>query len=265
MFSSFSQSWSLVKRSFGILRKDKEMMLFPVMSALASAAIFALLLLPALSLNNAATVSFFAFYFLSYFTVIFFNTGLIICADIRMKGGDPTVRDGLAGAARNAGKIFMWSLIASTVGLTINALTSNRKSLPGRIIGSVLGFSWGMLSFFVIPVMVFENVGPIDAIKKSGELIKKTWGENLIGQLSTGAIFFALGLLGLVPLVVAFYLHSVGIFAAIAGLVIVYWMLLAVVNSSLKGVFIVSLYEYAKGGGKTPLDDMAKNAFVKMS
>ncbi|MBI5355381.1 MAG: hypothetical protein HZB68_02895 [Candidatus Aenigmarchaeota archaeon] len=252
----FSQSWELVKRSFSVLRKDKEVMLFPVMSALSSIIIFALVLLPTVIYNNMAALSFLAFYF---------NTGLIICADIRLKGGDPTVRDGLSGATKNIGKIFAWSLIAATIGMLINAMTSNRKSLPSRLIGGVLGFSWGMLSFFVIPVMVFENVGPIDAIKRSGELIRKTWGENLAAQFSTGAIFFALALLGAVPLALAFYAGSVGMFAIVAGAAVLYWMLLAIVNSSLKGILIVSLYGYAKGNAKTPLADIAKNAFVKMS
>lgn len=263
----FSQSWELVRKSFDVLRKDKEMMLFPVMSAVFTVAAFALFLLPAFALRSTEGIaaSLFAFYFIAYFLTVFFNTGLVICASIRLKGGDPTVRDGLSGAAKNLRKIFMWSLIAATVGMLISALTSSRKSLPSRIIGSVLGFSWGLLSFFVIPVMVFEDVGPIDAIKKSGELIKKTWGENLAGQFSTGAIFFAAGLLGSVPLFISIYTQSVGLLALVGGATLIFWALLAIMNASLKGIFTVSLYEYAKGNATTPLNDMAKNAFVRLA
>ena len=261
----FSQSWELVKRSFDVLRKDKEVMLFPIMSALASVTIFVILLLPTVLYNNLTAFSFLAFYFLSYFSVVFFNTGLIICADIRLKGGDPTVRDGLSGATKNIGKIFIWSLIAATVGMLISAMTSNRKSLPSRLIGGILGFSWGMLSFFVIPAMVFENVGPVEAIKRSGELIRKTWGENLAGQFSTGAVFFVLGVVGAVPLVLALYTQSTGLFAVIGAATLIYWAILATISSSLKGIFTVSLYEYAMGNQRTPMADMAKNAFVKMS
>jgi len=262
----FSQSWELVKRSFDVLKKDKEMLLFPMMSAAATMASLALFMLPALTLRSheGIAMSFFIFYFGSYFIAVFFNTGLVICADIRLKGGDPTVRDGISGAAKHFGNIFLWALIAGTVGVLISSLTSNRKSLFSRIAGSILGFSWGLVSFFVIPVMVFENVGPFEALKRSTSLIQKTWGENIAGQFSTGAVFFVLGVVGAVPLVLVLYTQSMGLFAVIGAATLVYWALLAIISSSLNGIFTVSLYEYAMGNQRAPMADLAKNAFVKM-
>jgi hypothetical protein len=255
--NSFSRSFGLVKESFNVLKKDKEIMLFPIISGVVGIALLGFLLVSMLStslLGDAGNVVFypilFVYYLASYFTVIFFNTGLITCANIRMNGGDPKFSDGMNNAMKNVGKIFVWALISATVGIILRRL-SERSGLLGRIIIGLIGMAWSLLTFFVVPVMIFENVSVTDSIKKSGALFKKTWGENVIGQFSMGFLFFLLGLLGLIPLIIgvlSVMSGSVALMIPFIGIAFLYWIMLAVLSASLNGIFLTALYNYASKG-----------------
>jgi hypothetical protein len=255
--NTFGRSFRLVKESYEVLKKDKELMLFPIISGAAGI----LLLIPLLLLMFSASlfgdagnligyVVLFLYYVLSSFIIIFFNTGLIACANIRMNGGDPKFRDGIDIALKNLGKIFVWALISATIGVILNWL-SERSGFIGRIIIGLIGMVWSLLTFFVLPIMILEKVSVTDSIKKSGALFKKTWGENVVGQFSMGIVFFLLGLLGVMPLgiaVLSAISGSLPMMVVFIGITFLYWMILGILNASLSGIFLTALYNYASKG-----------------
>ncbi len=258
MMERFSRSFRLVKESFEVLKKDQEIMLFPIISAIVTVLLFISFIIPVFYLNfrtpfrayfeaGFGYIFLFVYYILSYFIVIFFNTGLITCAHIRLNGGDPTFSDGFSNAKKHIGTIFVWALISATVGLILRII-SDRSGTLGRIVIAIIGMAWSLLTFFVVPVMVIENISVFESIKKSGYLFKKTWGENVIGQFSMGFVFSILGLIGIVPLVLlfvtGFFIFIIPIFA----LTVIYWVVLGIVSTSLDGIFIAALYNYANTG-----------------
>jgi hypothetical protein len=271
---TFSQSWDLVKESFNVLRKDKEIMLFPVISGITALLLLASFVAPLFFLGGTENsgafdvlwlVWLFAYYVLSYFIVIFFNVGLVTCAHIRLSGGDPTFRDGLNNAFKNIGKIFVWALIAATVGMVLNML-SRKAGFIGKIIIALIGMAWSLLTFFVVPVMIFEGVGPMESIKRSGSLFKKTWGENIVGRASMGFVFFLLIIGGAIVLLVPAFVSGMplAIIAAIV-LLVAYVVVLSIVSSSLDGIFTTALYIYATTG-KVPeafKPELVANAFQR--
>ena len=268
MFERISNSFALVRHSWAVLKKDKEILVFPVLSGLSSMAAAASFIVPAFLLASHEEASkkqqhlawyflTFAFYLVSYFITIFFNVGVMTCASIRMDGGDPTVKDGFKGAFKNLGSILMWSVVAATVGMVLRAI-ERRAGIIGRIVVSLLGVAWSMLTYFVVPVMIFEGAGVGRAVKRSGELFKKTWGEAVVGSGGMGFVFFLLTLAGLVPLFFAFWLFAkgtVGIAVAVlaGSLALAYWIALAVIAAALQGIFHVALFRYA-ATGKVPSD-----------
>ena len=281
MFQHFSHSLQLVKESYAVLKKDKEIMLFPIISGVLSVLAFISLFIPFAVLGSLTGDGFssplfylllFVYYVITSFIVIFFNTGLITCAQMRLNGKDPTFKDGIKHAWKHLGNIFVWSLISATVGLLLRMIVdrienSERLGPIGKIVGmifiGILGMAWGFLTFFVIPVMVFENKGVIASIKQSGSLFKKTWGENVIGQFSMGLVFGLLSLIGVVPLVLAFFSGSLPAMAIVGGLTVLYWMILAIISTSLNGIFVAAMYSYAKTG-KVPSaysPELVKGAF----
>src|ERR1041384_7901923 len=175
MFGSFSRSYQLVRRSWSILREDKEITIFPILSGVASIALGASFLVPLIFFGLHETddgkmridlwwyVFTFLFSLVSYFITVFFNVGLMHCATIRMEGGDPKVSDGFQGAMSNVGRIIMWSLISATVGMILRVI-EQRAALIGRIVASMLGLAWTYVTYFAVPVMIFEGKSAQGAI-----------------------------------------------------------------------------------------------------
>lgn len=249
-----SRGWKLTKLSLRVIRKDKEILLLPVLSALTTMLVLASFVAGVFLTTGFEEVTAiawlamaFAFYFVSYFITIFFNAAVIGCATIRLNGGDPKVKDGLMVAADNIGRILVWALVAATVGMVIKAI-QQRVGVLGRIVMGALGVAWTLVTYFVIPVLVYEKLGPWAAVKRSASMFKSTWGELIVGNLGLGLIFFMLGLAGVLFIALGFV---VGGFAAIAaGFVaaVVYWLVLAVVKSAAEGVLVAALYRYATTG-----------------
>lgn len=272
MFGTIGRSYRLVLESFNILRKDKEMMLFPVFSGIVGILVLISFILPLFFtgiLGGDGAVGealyymvIFLYYLASYFVIVFFNVGLVYCARKRLKGQDPTFMDGINAAFSNLGKIFAWALISATVGMILRAL-SRRSGIVGRIIISLIGMAWTLLTFFVVPVMIFEGKGVMESISKSGSLFKKTWGENVIGQFQMGLIFFILSLFGLIFPVIGVLTGNIILIAVAVAVMVLYWVILGIVSSSLDGIFKTALYEYATTG-VVPAgysEDVIRNAY----
>ena len=263
MFERFSRSWGLIKASAGVLAKDKELLVFPLLSAICTLTVAAAFLLPAFGLGAlvglreggmsvTAYVFAFLFYLVQYFVIFFFNSALVGAAMIRLDGGDPTVRDGLRIAGGKVVPILGYAAIAATVGMVLRAI-QERAGFLGRIIAGLIGVAWTLASFLVVPVLVSRDIGPLDAVKESALLLKKTWGENLIGQggvgLVFGFIFFALVIVGGAGIVAAATTGNGVLIGLMVALLIVALLVAALVQAALSGIYSAALYRYAVGAG----------------
>ena len=264
MFERLSRSWGLIKASAGVLAKDKELLVFPLLSAACTLLVAAAFLLPALGLGaldglrSGGGVSFaayllaFLFYLAQYFVIFFFNTALVGAAMIRLEGGDPTLRDGLRIASGKLVPILGYAAIAATVGMLLRAV-QERAGFIGKLVSGALGVAWTLASFLVVPVLVTRDIGPIDAVKESALLLKKTWGENLIGQggvgLVFGLLFFVLALVGVAAIVAAALTGSGTLIVLVVALVIAALLLAALIQAALSGIYSAALYRYAVGEG----------------
>ena len=255
MFDRFSRSWDMVRASATVLRSDRELMLFPVLSGLATLLVLATFALPTLALRlfsdgfgvTGALLGF-AFYFCTYSVMIFFNCALVGAAMIRLDGGDPTLSDGLAAARARLGAIFGYAAIAATVGVLLQALKGKDNNVLVRIIGSGLGMAWTLATFLVVPVLVSRDIGPVDALKQSVALLKRTWGENAVGQLGIGAAFGVLTTIAvLVSLALVFVAAQASwMLAVVVGVVCgIGVLLLGVYQAALTGIYSAVLYRYA--------------------
>ena len=250
-----SRTWELAQVSWSVLRADKELMLLPIMSAICSIVVSASFFIPFLAVPQAFAdgpsrpviyVGLFLFYLVNYFVVIFFNTALISAATTRLKGGSPTLRDGLAFAWENVGSILQWAAVAATVGMILRTI-EERVGWLGKIVIGLLGAAWSIATYFVIPVMVYEKLGPIDAIKESAALFKKTWGERVVGSISFGLLFFVLAIPAFLAVLVAASLGT-AVLVMVAILAVVYLLTLAVISAALNGIFVAALYQYVHTG-----------------
>ena len=264
MFEKLSNSWELVKASAAVLQADKELLLFPVISAVLSILVVVTFAVPAMlagvfasgfpeatGIPAAGYAAVLLFYVVQYFVIFFCNTALVGAALIRLRGGDPTVADGFRIAASRAGDILGYALIAATVGMLLRAI-SERSGLLGRLVVGLLGLAWNLATFLVVPVLVVEDVGPIEAIRQSASYLKRTWGEQIVGNLGMGLVFglISLGTLaaGVVLLVAAAATESAALIIFVAVCLLLAFVAIALVSSALSGVYAAAVYRYAAEG-----------------
>ena len=259
MFDKISRSWTLVKASAAVLRSDKELLLFPVISSLAALLVALTFMVPVFGLRLfegggigvLGAVVGFLFYLCQYFVIFFFNTALVGAAMIRLQGGDPSVADGLRIARSKAGVILGYAAIAATVGLLLQ-MVREKSGLIGKIVVGVVGMAWTLASFLVVPILVSRDVGPIEAIKESIELLKRTWGENVAGNVGIGLAFglvTALVVVMVVALVIAAAAIGGGTLAVVVGVLGgLAIALVAVIQAALSGIYSAAVYRYAVDG-----------------
>lgn len=255
MFERISRSWSLVKASLSVLRSDKELMLFPVLSSLAALVVMATFAVPVFAtklfahgMSVGMAIVLFLFYFCHYAVIVFFNAALVGAASIRLDGGDPSLSDGLRIARSKLPSILGYAAIAATVGVILQSLKNRDNNIVVRLIGSGLGIAWTLATFMVVPVLVHRDIGPVDALKESVALLRRTWGENAIGHVGIGTAFglitFAVVLVGIVLSFLCWQAApAFGI--AVAAVFAVGLMLLGTVQAALSGIYSAALYRYA--------------------
>lgn len=278
MFGSFSRSWTLVKASWAVLRADKELIVFPIVSMIGLVIVSIAFLVPSLAagLFDSATKSDgpgvlsvivgFLFYVVVYTVTFYANTALVGAAMIRLRGGDPKLADGFRIASEHVGSIVGYAVIAATVGMILRAI-SQRSGVIGQIVISIVGFAWNLATYLVVPVLVVEQLGPLEAVRRSAALLKATWGEQIAGNFSMGGVFALIGLggtliLGL-PLCALSGGGSSALIVADVALIVLLWVAIGVISSTLQGIFTAALYRYATEGtaGGFFDDSLVQNAF----
>jgi len=261
MSGSISRSWVLVKASANVLRLDKELMVFPLLSGVATVLVTVSFIAPfaltggfhAFDREGARYLAYavgFFFYLVQYAVIFFFNSALVGAALVRLAGGDPTLSDGLSIAAKRLPTILGYAAIAATVGMVLRFI-SERSGILGRLVVGAIGMAWSLATFLAVPVLVTEDIGPLDAVAESAALFKRTWGEQVVGNFglgwATAIAFFSWTLVSVSFITLASHLTPPIVVTAVAAAVSGY-IFLALVSSALKGVYTAALYRYASTG-----------------
>lgn len=256
------RSWELTKVSWGVLKQDRELIWLTVIGFAACVVIASLgALVIWLSgsgagvdneweLNGAvAVIAAIATLLLCAFVGNYVHGAIVHGATDRLSGGDPTIKSALAGARARLGLIIQWTLLAVLVGWLIAILRgiADRYRL-GWLVGAILDTAWAVLTFLVMPIIIVERAGPFTSLKRSKDLLKQTWGENLLGQ-------FGLGLIGFLAALPAIVLIGVSLWTGLVALIViafvvgVLWILsVSLVMSALKSVYQSAMYRFAVTG-----------------
>lgn len=249
-----SRGFSILGASWRVLKADRELMWLPVISFLATAMMAVTFFIPIYATNpdvDSMQIQHYVimgvFYFTATFITVFFNAAVVAAAMIRLNGGDPTVGDGLRAARAKIGKIAAWSLLTASVGLILRAL-EERAGLLGRIVISIIGAAWAAVTFFVVPVLLFEPVDVVPGVKRSATLFKERWGEQFTGNVSIG---FAVFLMAIPVLMITGLLAGISPVLGIAFGVVALGGLMAA-GSAMSGIFNAALYKFATTGDVAP-------------
>lgn len=250
----FSNGWTIAANSFKVLKENRQLILFPILSGISMIVIVASFFTAVLGFNGwnidnvqensrvAGYAILFAFYIVNYFVIVFFNMALIHCTSLYFKGEEVTVRKGIDFSMSRIGSIFAWAVFAGIVGGILKIIQENVGSL-GKIITGLIGVVWSIATFFVVPVIAYENLSPIAAFKRSASLMKEKWGE----RIGAGFSFFLINLvsvaaIGVVALVIGSVNVIAGVFVGVLGV-----LLLMTIMSAVKTIFISSIYHNING------------------
>lgn len=283
----------LTRQSWAALRANPQLMVFPVISLIGMIIVTILFFIPvsatgifsaisessnrnAHDINQALfTIIIFLYYFVTYTVIIFSNTALVGAALKLARGETATVQDGINIALSRMGKIFVYALISATIGMLARALRdSGRNSrnigamIIANIIAGIIQGAWNLVVFFAIPVLVVEDLGVIDSLKRSVGLFKQTWGEQFTGSMAIGAVscLVTLGLfvVGGVLITLAAMTESVALIVVTIAVVVLAFVFVSLINGAINGIFQASLYQYATTGDAGRLIDtqLAHDAFL---
>jgi len=258
-FDRLSNGWKLTKSSFKILRANKQLIIFPVLSGISLVLIIGSFFVATLANagwnpDNIAELSsagyyalVFLFYLVNYFVIVFFNMALIHCTRLYFQRQEVSITAGLRFSMSRIGAIFSWAVFAATVGLVLRAIQEN-SGIIGKIITGIIGIVWSVATFFVVPVIAYENLGSIGAFKRSSRMMKQKWGESLAAGFSFGLIQFLGFIVICIPL---FYLGMlvdplVGIALAVAGMFVI-----MAITSSVQTIFVSAVYHNITNGDVT--------------
>ncbi|HLI56410.1 MAG TPA: DUF6159 family protein [Actinomycetota bacterium] len=270
MQGSFSRAFRLLRASWEVLRADRELLVLPLLSMLCMVLAAIPLIGGVIGLGVGGTafkagvpqldavqwVLLAIYYVVVYAIGIFFSAAVVGAATIRLQCGDPTLSDAFRVAFSKIDKILGWAVVSASVGLVLRAI-EQRAGIFGRIVVLLIGAAWGAVTFFVVPVMLYEESGVFGSVKRSAGLFKQRWGEQFVGN---GSIGIALFLIFLIPLLLGIGVIAAGATAVGIAVIVIGFLGVFSAGSVMSGIFNAALYRFATTGalsGPFTSDDLS--------
>lgn len=248
VFERVRTGFALVRRSGSVLRDHPKLAVFPIIAGITSLAFLGVLWLSVFSMDGDPTtityVGLFAYYLGTTFISSYSMAALMYCSRQAFRGETPRIGAGLRAASRNVGPLLVWSIVAAVVGVLIRALEEN-DTILSEIAAAVFSVAWTVMTFFVVPVVVFEDVRAVEMFSRSKDTVVETWGESLGAVGGIGLVTVVLGLAGAIPGVLILWLvpETAGVLGFLALVASV--LLALLLGQTLTGIAKTALYLYA--------------------
>jgi len=263
MFRRMRQGWELTKKSWGVIREHPKLLRLPLVGGVLALIAVVVVGGPGMFLvasDSAETSDDLLVYlgyglialgsFIASCIVIYYNVILAAAADQALQGQEPDIAAARSIAGRRRGTIIGWAIVSAVVSVAFSIMRDKGGAI-GNILGSIGAAAWGFVTFLVIPVIALEDIGPIDAVKRSGHLVKQRWGQQATGNVVIGGIATVVMFVGIVLGVIGGVLVVSGGVAATSGGVallavgIVIAVMAGLAAGATKGVFGVALYHFS--------------------
>lgn len=253
-------SWELAKISWGVLRSDKALAVFPLLSAIAGLVVVGvvagLVALTGVDSSNGGAlkgigyVFIVAGYVVLAFVATYFLGALVHGANEALEGRRAGVGECFDAANAKLHRILPWAVVQATVSMIIQVLENQR--LIGQIVAALIGGAWAVLTFLTVPIIMLEDLGPINALKRSGHLLRSSWGENVFAQAGFG--IFAL--IAILPAAALFGIGvatgSIVVTVAFGAVAVAWAVVVQLTVSALSGIYRTALYRFAVDGTAPP-------------
>lgn len=253
IFERIGNGWNLAMDSFSVIKKNRSLIIFPILSTLSLVLIMGSFvggIQVTIGIDNLRNINpfvlyflSFIFYFINYAVIVFFNMSLIYCTQKILGGAEVSLNDGIQFSLSRLGQVLFWALISATIGVILRNIEDKNSGI-GKFIAGIFGMLWALATFFVVPVMVYENLGVFKAIERSISLIKSTWGERIGAKFS----FHLIGVLIFIAVGVPLGLLTIPLNAVLGFIVLIsLGLIVASIISAAEAVFTAAAYQYAIG------------------
>lgn len=259
LMDRFSTGFHLMKASARFVSHEKDLVVYPVLTALTYVAILlfvvggvfgGLIGLEFLGISAdeitdgqiefASYIVLFVYYALVATATTFFSSALVYCSIERFRGKKVGITDGLKRAWTSKWTIFKYGLVSAFVGVILRVIERKFKN-AGKILSFLGGVAWAVATFFIVPVILYSQQDNLrEMIKDSAVTFKNLWGETASATLGLELFLFV-------------FLMVVGIPSL--GVILLLPMLTVPVLVLYGAVFLVSLafYQVAAGVIKSSL------------
>ena len=259
--SGWSDSRALTRQSWAVLKENRYLLTYPILGVVACIVPLCVVVPGFLFIAANRNWIGWALVILGLYLVMLvtaiFQAGLTVSAAAELEGGHSSLGHGLGTAFGRLGRLARWAFVGTVVNVLIGLLRGNNSGgLVSVIFRNVLAAAadvmWQLITFFVMPAMMLDDLGMIDAIKKSAATFKQRWGTQLSGGVRIGGL---IGLVAILPAAIAIvggaFLATSGAWAVGVPIAVIGFVVLAIASlvlSAMRGVFSVVLYRYATQG-----------------
>ena len=272
LIDRFVAGFHLARDCWKILRADLSLLILPVLSGVACVVVMLSFIAPATfdqqgilagitrlvqfadgqadsdSWKSWGTI--FLFYFSLNFVIYYFNAALVHCCLFRIRGLRVNLFHGLLAATRRLPQLLAWSAVSASIGLVIRMVekfTRDHDRYGTYLLVQVFGVLWSVATFFIVPVLVIERVGPLKALKRSVKVLTRTWGDQIGGRVGIDVFVFPVWLIGfaLLGFGAKAGVTTSGIGGGFVGFGILWLVATALIHSTLNTVLLSALYLYA--------------------
>ncbi|MCL9816814.1 DUF6159 family protein [Natronocalculus amylovorans] len=254
-FSRLKTGWTLTKDSLSVIRDHPKLLVFPLLAGLSSIFFLVLFFLPMVIADviggGLEYIVLFGLYFVTTFFSTYFSAALVHASNEVFHGREPQIRESMTAINPHIGPIVVWSLISATVSILFRML-ENSDTPVASIMRSIFAIGWSIMTFFIVPVLVFEDVTATSMFKRSGETFRDTWGETLGAGFGITAIVLGIGVI----LVISAVAISIPLLVLSAGLGVLLTIVLValamvftyLISQTIWGIAKTALYVYATEG-----------------
>jgi hypothetical protein len=289
MAGKIGRSWAMAKASWGVLKRYPNLMILPLISAGALVGalgvLFGALVIEAGSFQEAGKlvhrigdywdthsvtgiIALVAVGWVLTTVSIYFNSALVFCVMRCFAGQRPSIRDGLTAALARLPQIVGWAFVATVVGTIIGMvqeMLKDRLGFLGSLVGGLFDIAWAAVTYFVLPVLVVEGLGPVTSVKRSSALLRATWGEAVVSNVGLAAFGMLVMLPAMAVIVIAVALGvatgNVAMGAVLFAAALLYIVITSVILGTLGTILQTGLYVYATTG-QAPFDEaLVREAF----
>jgi hypothetical protein len=251
-------SWELFKISWTVLRSDHTLAWFPILSGLVSLVVLALFAglvwttgVDTTNGQESLEAIGYVFVVLGYivlaFVATYFLAALVHAANERLEGRDASLGGSIGAANAKLHRILPWAIVQGTVSVIISAI-EERAGFVGQIIVRLIGAAWAIVTFLTVPIIMMEDLGPWNALKRSGTLLKQTWGENLAAQAGFGIFAMLASLPGAALIGIGIATDEIAAIIGLGAIGVIWILIVSVVIAAMSGIYRIALYRFAVDG-----------------